>query len=171
MINSNLSYMKSHLDRQILTSEASWPHITRKKHKFFFQKNTNFFQKNTNFYLQQLRKKNKLSNIYVLFSALEEAEESVGCFAHPSRRTRGTTRASVHSSSQCLHTRGKRALGTTQCTSRQHALNITITLAITKMIRNLLCSCYGSLQRARCRSPSNCPAAPPCARKKDGTET
>ena len=96
-------------------------------------------KKNTNFYLQQLRKKNKLSNIYVIFSALEE--ESVGHFAHPSRRARGTARASVHSSSQCLHTRGKRALGTTQCASRQHALNITINLAITKMIRNLLCPC------------------------------
>ena len=77
-------------------------------------------KKNTNFYLQQLRKKNKLSNIYVLFSALEN--ESVGCFVHPSRRARSTARASVHSSSQCLHTRGKRALGTTQCASRQHAV-------------------------------------------------
>ena len=71
---------------------------------------------NTNFYLQQLRKKNKLSNIYALVSALEE--KSVGCFVHPSQRARGTARASVHSSSQCLHTRGKRALGTTQCASQ-----------------------------------------------------
>ena len=134
------------------------------------------FQKNTNFYLQHLKKKNKLSNIYVLFSTLEE--ESVGCFAHPSRRlrARGTARASVHSSSQCLHTRGKRALGTTQRVSRQHTHNITINLAITKIIHNSLCPRYGSLQRARRRTAprrrrrlagrQRCPA-----RKKDGTET
>ena len=141
---------------------------SREKHKFF--------EKSTNFYLQHLKKKNKLSNIYVLFSTLEE--ESVGCFAHPSRRlrARGTARASVHSSSQCLHTRGKRTLGTTQRVSRQHTHNITINLAITKIIHNSLCPCYGSLQRARRRTAprrrrrpagrQRCPA-----RKKDGTET
>ena len=66
--------------------------ISNKNFKFKHIPEKHKFQKNTNFYLQQLRKKNKLSNIYVLFSALEE--ESVGCFAHPSRRARGTTRAS-----------------------------------------------------------------------------
>ena len=112
-------------DREIVIEGQMRRVSVKEKHNFFFQKNTNF-------YLQQLRKKNKLSNIYVLFSALEE--ESVGCFAHQSRRARCTACASVHSSSQCLHTRGKRALGTTQCASRQLALNITINLAITKMI-------------------------------------